>query len=185
MVIGGGHRPPLQKRELWGAQAASMPLPAACRQQIRVSEVLKEEVREGGTPSPTRETRALPRRRRAEREHDSSRSKSALPHYAGAPPRAPGSGGVTSGATTTCLGGFSGSIFSPPRGAMPGGGLSMRPCLTMSLICEPSRVSNSSSALAMTSSLSRLAVRICFALWYASSRSVRTSRSISSAVASL
>ena len=29
----------------------------------------------------------------------------------GAPPRAPGSGGVTSGATTTCLGGFSGSIF--------------------------------------------------------------------------
>jgi hypothetical protein len=31
--------------------------------------------------------------------------------YAGAPPRAPGSGGVTSGAATTCLGGFSAGIF--------------------------------------------------------------------------
>src|SRR5437868_9585614 len=42
--------------------------------------------------------------------------------YAGAPPRAPGRGGVTSGATTTCFGGFSGSIFSPVRGETPGGG---------------------------------------------------------------
>ncbi len=31
--------------------------------------------------------------------------------YAGAPPSAPGRGGVTSGAATTCLGGFSAGIF--------------------------------------------------------------------------
>src|SRR5438094_9431811 len=132
------------------------------------------EVHEGQMPSPTRETRVLPGRktgdeREEERnvEHRTSnverRGKES--GYAGAPPRAPGSGGVTSGATTTCLGGFSGSIFSPPGGAIPGGGFNIRPCSTISLICEPSRLSNSSNAWAMISGLSRLAVRICFALW--------------------
>src|SRR5437870_5382268 len=135
--------------------------------------MIRREVREGVTPSPTRET---PVRRKAEYEHEQEDGTSNIEHptpnaeekgavYAGAPPRAPGSGGVTSGATTTCLGGFSGSIFSPPRGAIPGGGFNIRSCSTISLICEPSRVSNSSNALAMISSLSRLAVRICFALW--------------------
>ena len=83
--------------------------------------------------------------------------------YAGAPPRAPGSGGVTSGAATTCLGGFSGGIFLPGGGDEPGGGLIRRPCSTISLICEPSKVSNSSKAFAITSSLSRFAVSVSFA----------------------
>src|SRR5437016_5431964 len=69
--------------------------------------------------------------------------------YAGAPPRAPGSGGVTSGAATTCLGGFSAGIFLPGGGLAPGGGLIRRPCSTISLSCEPSSVSNSSSAFAV------------------------------------
>src|SRR5205814_3011529 len=86
-----------------------------------------------------------------------------LRNYAGAPPRAPGRGGVTSGATTTCLGGFSGGIFLPGGGAAPGGGLIRRPCSTISLICEPSRVSNSSSAFAIVSRVSRFAVSVVFA----------------------
>jgi len=45
--------------------------------------------------------------------------------YAGAPPRAPGSGGATSGATT-CLGGLSGSFLVGVE-LMPGGGLIRRP----------------------------------------------------------
>src|SRR5436190_14399134 len=83
--------------------------------------------------------------------------------YAGAPPRAPGSGGVTSGAATTCLGGFSAGIFLSGGGAAPRGGLIKRPCSTISLICEPSSVSYSSSALAITSSLSRFAMSVFFA----------------------
>src|SRR5215469_11325371 len=83
-------------------------------------------------------------------------------YYAGAPPRAPGSGGATSGATT-CLGGLSGAGFlagDPPIG---GGGLIKRPWSMISLICEPSRVSYSSSAFAIVSSLSRLLISVCFA----------------------
>ncbi len=83
--------------------------------------------------------------------------------YAGAPPRAPGSGGVTSGAATTCLGGFSAGIFLPGGGETPGGGLIRRPCSTISLSCEPSSVSNSSSAFAIASSLSRFAVSVVLA----------------------
>src|ERR1700730_11088119 len=82
--------------------------------------------------------------------------------YAGAPPRAPGRGGVTSGATT-CLGGFSGGIFLPGGGETPGGGLIRRPCSTISLSCEPSSVSNSSSALAITSSVLRFAMSVVLA----------------------
>src|SRR5207302_1937682 len=76
----------------------------------------------------------------------------ALP-YAGAPPRAPGSDGATSGATT-CLGGLSGSFLVGVE-LMPGGGLIRRPWSMISLICEPSRVSYSSKAFAMVSSVSR------------------------------
>src|SRR5262249_3493122 len=83
-------------------------------------------------------------------------------NYAGAPPRAPGSGGVTSGATT-CLGGFSAGIFLPGGDDAPGGGLIRRPCSTISLICEPSKVSYSSKAFAIISSLSRFAVSVSFA----------------------
>src|SRR5205814_9657782 len=83
--------------------------------------------------------------------------------YAGAPPRAPGSGGVTSGAATTCLGGFSAGIFLPGGGEAPGGGLIKRPWSTISLIWEPSNVSNSSSALAITSSVLRFAMSVVFA----------------------
>src|SRR6266436_1434509 len=78
--------------------------------------------------------------------------------YAGAPPKAPGSGGVTSGAATTCLGGFSAGIFFPGGGLTLGGGFNKRPCLTISLICEPSKVSYSSSAFAIVSSASRCAM---------------------------
>src|SRR4029077_6380321 len=83
--------------------------------------------------------------------------------HAGAPPNAPGSGGVTSGAATTCLGGFSAGIFLPGGGDAPGGGLIRRPWSTISLICEPSKVSYSSNALAITSSLSRFAMSVSFA----------------------
>src|SRR5437588_436012 len=87
-----------------------------------------------------------------------------LRNYAGAPPRAPGRGGVTSGATTTCLGGFSGGIFWAGGGA-PGGGLMRRPCSRISLIWAPSRVSYSSNALAMASRWSRCWVRTFMAVW--------------------
>src|SRR5262249_44037670 len=83
-------------------------------------------------------------------------------NYAGAPPRAPGRGGATSGATT-CFGGLSGAGFlagDPPTG---GGGLIRRPWSMISLICEPSRVSYSSRALAMVSSLSRFEINVCLA----------------------
>src|SRR5262245_47381135 len=82
--------------------------------------------------------------------------------YAGAPPSAPGSGGATSGATT-CFGGLSGAGFAagdPPTG---GGGLIRRPWSMISFICEPSRVSYSSNALAIVSSLSRFTVSVCLA----------------------
>src|SRR6476620_7180850 len=83
-------------------------------------------------------------------------------NYAGAPPRAPGSGGATSGATT-CLGGFSGAGFLLGDPPTPGGGLIRRPCSRISLICEPSSVSYSSNALAIVSSLSRLLISVCLA----------------------
>src|SRR3954447_24202447 len=87
----------------------------------------------------------------------STRGAWAPPNYAGAPPRAPGSGGATSGATT-CLGGFSGAGFLLGVPPMPGGGLIKRPCSMISLIWEPSRVSNSSSAFAMVSRVLRLLI---------------------------
>src|SRR5439155_7724828 len=105
--------------------------------------------------------------------------------YAGAPPSAPGRGGATSGPITTWRGGFSGGIFSPDVGVTVGGGFLNSPYSISSLICEPSSVSYSSSVLAMASRWSRLARSVCLAVWYASSSKRRTSRSISSAVASL
>src|SRR5207302_4733630 len=105
-------------------------------------------------------------------------------NYAGAPPSAPGRGGA-SGPTTTWRGGFSGGIFSPDVGVTLGGGFINSPCWISSLIWEPSSVSYSSNALAIASRWSRLAMRVCLAVWYASSSKRRTSRSISSAVASL
>ena len=53
-------------------------------------------------------------------------------------------GGATSGPTTTWRGGFSGGIFSPELGVTLGGGFIKRPCSTISRICDPSSVSNSS-----------------------------------------
>ena len=79
--------------------------------------------------------------------------------YARAPPRAPGSGGATSGATT-CLGGFSGAGFLLGDPPTPGGGLISRPCSRISLIWEPSRVSYSSSAFAIVSSVSRFVISV-------------------------
>src|SRR5881397_1154094 len=102
-------------------------------------------------------------------ERSTSNAQRRMQNYAGAPPRAPGSGGVTSGAATTCLGGFSAGIFLPGGGDAPGGGFINRPCSTISLSCEPSSVSNSSKAFAITSSLSRFAVSVALASSYASS----------------
>src|SRR5262245_28899308 len=83
-------------------------------------------------------------------------------NYAGAPPRAPGRGGATSGATT-CFGGFSGAGFLLGEPPTLGGGLIRRPWSMISLICDPSRVSYSSNAFAIVSSLSRLAISVFFA----------------------
>src|SRR5205823_4822285 len=123
-------------------------------------------------------------RRQAERLPYKSEYCQSGSDYAGAPPRAPGRGGA-SGPTTTWRGGFSGGSFSPDAGVTLGGGLINSPCWISSLIWEPSSVSYSSNALAIASRWSRLAMRVCLAVWYASSSKRRTSRSISSAVASL
>src|SRR6184192_1141622 len=42
--------------------------------------MIRREVREGGTPSPTRETRALPVRRRAEHKHEQEDRTSNIEH---------------------------------------------------------------------------------------------------------
>src|SRR5437868_12436483 len=76
-----------------------------------------------------------------------------IQNYAGAPPRAPGSGGATSGATT-CLGGLSGSFLVGVE-LMPGGGLIRRPWAVISLICVAARVSYSSDAFALVSGVAR------------------------------
>src|SRR6266436_6977378 len=114
---------------------------AAQREQYLKSAWGKRYIKSRLRRSPACETRALP--------------------YAGAPPRAPGSGGATSGATT-CLGGLSGSFLVVVE-LMPGGGFIRRPWSMISLICEPSKVSYSSKAFAMVSSVSRLVTSVCLA----------------------
>ncbi len=111
-------------------------------------------------------TIALRRRMIAESEckriYAAAEKQNKIAGYAGAPPSAPGSGGATSGAIT-CLGGFSGAGFLLGDPPTPGGGLISRPCSIISLICEPSRVSYSSSAFAIVSSVSRFVISVCLA----------------------
>ena len=61
------------------------------------------------------------------------------------------------------LGRFFGAGFLLGDPPTPGGGLISRPCSRISLIWEPSKVSYSSSAFAMVSSVSRFAISVCLA----------------------